>query len=534
MFFKDKMIYILMLGVLGFFAYMGYRYMDIQFLPTTGGDESVQFYQLLGMYEGFKHFNIEKIFRFEFYNYGFVWYLLNLLVVAPFHIIHNEALAIFAPRVLNGFFSVLCIWMIYKISRLYLSSLYSYGIVIFVLLMPGFYAEGYLFKPDVFQAFFLLWSVYLLALDNFSFGRKYYFSIVVFGLAVGIAKFQAVMFFPMIFAYAFVPFFSSFDFEGFKKSFNRCVFSFLITGFVWILTNPYLLHPRGFLAWWEMFVFNMHSNATNHGHYNHISLAQKLFSVVDFYFFEILVFVILIGICLGLFWRFFYLSVKKESFDKSVFFCVGVGFFVSLAYLFFAVNKAWSNYYISTVYLGVLLFIPLFELKNTKWILPLVLAIQVGGGLNGSYKQVFKKYNQDLSQLYIQSDELLDVLTPIVKNLREQGRDKIVILTDTPSFEYKKLGLKGKDIYQTFGELLPQMFSLEEFMKKSNSKNKDYFVPKDIIIISKKNPLFSSHIPKDSIESAETLRGLEENKYNYIKIPSSQDFVIFVKQQNKK
>lgn len=156
-----------------------------------------------------------------------------------------------------------------------------------------------------------------------------------------------------------------------------------------------------------------------------------------------------------------------------------------------------------------------------------------GGGLNGSYKQVFKKYNQDLSQLYIQSNELLDVLTPIVKNLREQGRDKIVILTDTPSFEYKKLGLKGKDIHQTFGELLPQMFSLEEFMKKSNSKNKDYFVPKDIIIISKKNPLFSSHIPKDSIESAETLRGLEENKYSYIKIPSSKDFVIFVKQQKK-
>ncbi|MDO7253540.1 hypothetical protein [Helicobacter cappadocius] len=32
---KDKMIYVLMLLVLGFFAYMGYQYMDIQFLPTT-------------------------------------------------------------------------------------------------------------------------------------------------------------------------------------------------------------------------------------------------------------------------------------------------------------------------------------------------------------------------------------------------------------------------------------------------------------------------------------------------------------------
>lgn len=532
MLYKDKMIYIVMLIVLGFFAYMGYRYMDIQFLPATGGDESVQFYQLLNMYEGFRHFDIEKIFRFEFYNYGFVWYLLNLLVVAPFHILHNDSIAIFAPRVLNGVFSVLCLWMVYKISRLYLSGLYSYGIVLFVLLMPGFYAEGYLFKPDVFQAFFLLCSVYLLALDNFSFGRKYYFSIVVFGLAVGVAKFQAVMFFPMIFAYAFVPFFSSFGFKGFKKSFNRCVFSFLMVAFVWILTNPYLLHPRGFLAWWEMFVFNMHSNATNHGHYNHISLAQKIFSVVDFYFFEIFVFAILVVFCLILFWRFFYLSVKKESFDKSIFVCVGIGFFVSLIYLLFMVNKAWSNYYLSTIYLGVLLFIPLFELKNIKWILPLLLAIQVGGGgINGSYKQVFKKYNQDLSQFYAQSDELLRVLSPIVKKMREEGKDTIVILTDTPSFEYKKLDLKGRDIYQTFGELIPSMFSLKEFMKKSNSKNKDYFIPKDIIILSKKNPIVLGDFREYSMEFIKTFKDLQQNKYNYIEMPSSQDFVIFVKKQ---
>lgn len=154
-----------------------------------------------------------------------------------------------------------------------------------------------------------------------------------------------------------------------------------------------------------------------------------------------------------------------------------------------------------------------------------------GGAINGSYKQVFKKYNQDLSQFYAQSDELLRVLSPIVKKMREEGKDTIVILTDTPSFEYKKLDLKGRDIYQTFGELIPSMFSLKEFMKKSNSKNKDYFIPKDIIILSKKNPIVLGDFREYSMEFIKTFKDLQQNKYNYIEMPSSQDFVIFVKKQ---
>ncbi|PAF43456.1 glycosyltransferase family 39 protein [Helicobacter sp. 11S03491-1] len=381
---KNNAIYIIMLVVLIFFAYMDYRYLDIQFLPATSGDEFPQFYQLFNMYEGLKQFNIEKFFRFEFYNYGFGWYLLNLLAVIPFHILHSESMAIFAPRVLNGLFSVMCLWMVYKISCLYLRRLYAYGIVLLFLSMPGFYLEGYIFKPDVLQAFFLLWCVFLFMLDDFRFGKNYYLAIGVFGLGVGVAKFQAVMFFPMVYAYILLPFFVDKKAFPFKKVFYHGIFSSAMILFIWILSNPYLLHPRGFRAWWEMFIINMHSNATNHGNNIHVSLGDKIFGIIDIYYLEIFVFVILCLVFLGLLGKFLYLRSKHCSYRIShtdIFIVIGVGVFVSLAYLLFGVNKAWSNYYISTFYLGILLFIPILMVSKIRhWTLLILLILQICGG----------------------------------------------------------------------------------------------------------------------------------------------------------
>lgn len=94
LFFKQKSIYILMLLVLAVFAYMDYRYLDIQYLAFTNGDEFMQYHSLLRMFDGIVNLNIEDLFRFDSYVYGFVWHLLNLAVVAPFHIIGNTEMAI--------------------------------------------------------------------------------------------------------------------------------------------------------------------------------------------------------------------------------------------------------------------------------------------------------------------------------------------------------------------------------------------------------------------------------------------------------
>ncbi|PAF43964.1 glycosyltransferase family 39 protein [Helicobacter sp. 11S02596-1] len=536
MIWKDKAIYLVMFFALCVFAYMDYRYLDIQFLGVTGGDELPEFHQWLTMYEGFRELNIEKIFRFGFYNYGFGWYLLNLLVTAPFHLLHNTEMAIYAPRVLNGVFSVACLWMIYKICRLYLPALQAYGIVFLVVLMPGFWSNGYLVKPDVFQAFFILWGVYLLARDNFGFGKAYLGSVFVFGLAVGVAKFQAVMFFPLLYAYVLVPYLRGiFDF---KKFFIHCVGITASVMALWVITNPYLLHPRGMGAWWGMFVFNMESNATNHGAYTHVSLAEKIFGVIDFYYFEIIVFIVLLCVCLALLWGF----ISKISRQKEAKFCqsdlfvvVGIGFLVSLVYLLFGVNKVWGNYYVSTIYLGVLLFIPMVQYpKIPRFVLPVLLVLQIigGGGSNHGYEQVFKKYDKDLSDVYAKSTGLVEMLEPIVQYLRSDNQT-IEILTDFASFEYQKLGLKSVNIHQMFGSITPDRISQEAFLKQSNSKNLAFFVPIDVIVFSKDNVFFSQEIPEEKREetkdSLDTIEALNKGAYGFKKTAESKDFIIYSK-----
>lgn len=95
-------------------------------------------------------FDLEKMFRFEFYNYGSIYYLLNVLVTASFNLLERYDLAIYAPHVLNDFLSVLNLWVIYKISNLYLSH-----------------------QRSIFLVFFGILGVYFLCLNSFAFGEKY-------------------------------------------------------------------------------------------------------------------------------------------------------------------------------------------------------------------------------------------------------------------------------------------------------------------------------------------------------------------------
>lgn len=373
---KDNFIYVIMLVLLAVFAYMDYRYLDLEFLAYTNGDEFMQYHSLLRMYEGILNFNIEDLFRFDSYVYGFVWHLLNLAVVAPFHMIGDTHMVIFMPRLLSGVFSVLCLFMIFKIARLFLDYFYSYGIVFLVIFMSGFYIEGYVFKPNVFQALLLLVSCYFLIKDNFVFNKNFYFGVLFFGLSVGAAKIQAIMFLPLIYLYIGVVFLRQPNISNFKFILKYGIFSTLAIVAIFVITNPYILHSRGFGAWWWLFVHNMQSNATNHGSYIDVSLSDKIFDVIDFYYFEIVLFIAIIVFCLFFLYQFF----KSKDKNLDIFFPVICSMLISLLYLFFFVNKTWSGYYVSSIYLCVLAFIPFFIRFHSKKLLALMLLLQMGGG----------------------------------------------------------------------------------------------------------------------------------------------------------
>ena len=546
---KNLALYALMAVCFGVFCYMGWRYVDVEFLALTNGDAMPQFLQLQKMYQGLTTLNIKQFFAFEFYNYGFFYYMLNLLAALPFIITENYSLQIYAPRVLNALFSIANIWLLYRIARIYLSALDSMLIAGIFVAMGGFWHLGYVFKPDVFQSFFVLACAYYLLRDNFSFGKHYTLAWIALGLGIGLAKFQAILFIPMVYAYIFVCMRT----QGIIPSIKRAVVASIGIFALWIATNPYLLHKSGFNAWLSMFEGNMRSNATNHGAYTQVPLSEKLSQVIELYYFEIVVFIVLLAAglycCIIALQRLIWQnprvldSSKQDSMQKPctqaesiciAFAPLAAGFLVSLAYLLFFVNKAWEAYYFSTIALGCVLFIPLALLvaetskgggQHRKKLYPtaalsLLLALQILGGLMSStYKQVFTKYPISLDSAHALAQEITELVRPFITS------PNATIFSDNVNFYYLSLGLKPTQIYQIFGLPNADGFVYEQWSKKPHSLP---FIPKDFIILSQ-NWWLSSYEKRAHTDeqTKEVLEKLFSGQYPYKQVAKSAHFIIF-------
>ncbi len=546
---ENLALYALMAVCFGVFCFMGWRYLDVEFLAFTNGDAMPQFLQLQKMYQGLTTLNVKQFFAFEFYNYGFFYYMLNLLAALPFIITENYSLQIYAPRVLNALFSIANIWLLYRIARIYLSALDSMLIAGICVAMGGFWHLGYVFKPDVFQAFFVLACAYYLLRDNFRFGKHYTLAWIALGLGIGLAKFQAILFIPMVYAYIFVCMRT----QGIIPSIKRAVVASIGIFALWIATNPYLLHKSGFNAWLSMFEGNMRSNATNHGAYTQVPLSEKLSQVIELYYFEIVVFIVLLAVglycCIIALQRLIWQnpraldSSKQDSIQKPctqaesiciAFAPLAAGFLVSLAYLLFFVNKAWEAYYFSTIALGCVLCIPLALLvaetskgggQHRKKLYPtaalsLLLALQILGGLMSStYKQVFTKYPISLDSAHALAQELTELVRPFITS------PNATIFSDNVNFYYLSLGLKPTQIYQIFGLPNADGFVYEQWSKKPHSLP---FIPKDFIILSQNWWLSSyekrSHSDKDT---QAVLEKLFSGRYPYKQVAKSAHFIIF-------
>lgn len=512
-------LFALMIGIACVFAIFGLRHLEIEFLEATNGDEFPQILQFENMFEGALALNIKQFFAFGFYNYGFIYYVLNLIVTAPFFALENYSYAIYAPRILNAIFVLLNVAMLYKIAKLFLEAKNAFLLILIFVSMAGFWLGGFNIKPDFFQSFFILLCAYFLVQDCAKFGRNYIFSIIALGLGVGVAKFQAVMFIPLIYCYICLPCVFNCNKSNIFLALKRlCVASVMIVA-LWIIANPYLLHPRGFNAWLNMFVLNMNSNATNHSAYTTPSLSDKIFKVIDFYYFEIIVFFILLGLCAWILVKF----LKGKDSKDYAFASIVCGFVVSLLYLLFFVNKIWASYYISTIALGVVILGiggQIFKNHSTKFFI-IILILQILGGIaNGAYKDVFSD-KKDLGTIKSRSDLMISAL----KEVAPQG--KIYnILTNNTAFAYLELGLKPKNIFNVYGKLDKESFVYSEWVKKPHTFD---FNPKDFIVLFKDSAFFGENIHNDKnlALSIEVLKELDSAKLPYKKVFDSADLVIY-------
>lgn len=462
-----KLILIIVFAV---FAYVNYRHLNIGFLSLVEIDEYAFHHSLINMFEGVIELNIKKLFSFYLYSYGFLFFLINLIFTFPFFFFDNTEMTIYFPRIVSTLFAVGSLYIIYIFTINRSSKLVSYLIVLFVLTMPGFWRNAFWFHPDWMMTFFILLSIYFYSKDNFNYKKYFWHGTLSFGFAIS-SKFQAITFYPFLFFYIFYENFNLKNFYNFKSKLILLIKSIFFTIIIFIILNPYILHPMGFEAWLVDFSSNMKSNNISYGAGEILGWKEKITNAINAYYFTFAIFVILA--LLITFNSVKYFFHKK----KDILNIISLYVFINLIYLIFFVNKDWQHYYLSVLIASSLLFI--IQSKKIKYILPLFIIINFALSFE-QYKKIF--FYNPITEKHLQmSKSLVDIFSGKV------DKNTNILIDPYVPFDFKSLDMNYKNIHNIYGTLAKKHFIKEEWFKVYPS-----FMPfseKNFIVL-KKNSLY--------------------------------------------
>ena len=310
------------------FTFIGLMYFDLQntnigFLQLHSLDEYTFHSSLQHMVSSVLVGNFSGLFGFSFYQYGFIYFFLNLLLALPGILTDNFTWAIFAPRFLTSLFAIGSLILIYKFSRLFIGIGPATIFTLIFISMPAFWFNATWFHPDWSMTFFLTAFIYFLAKDNWRFEKYFKYAVFCFGLALAF-KYQAITAIPLLGLYIFYDQIRELSITNLFLPIKRFVISIGAVFIIFILGNPYILHPMGWQAFKGSFLSNMESNATNHGAGTIVSFHEKItFALSDYYLNIIFLFILTLS-CLWLTWRF----INKA--EKSIFIIIAINFLINL------------------------------------------------------------------------------------------------------------------------------------------------------------------------------------------------------------
>jgi hypothetical protein len=459
---------IILATVFAVFAYINFRHLNIGFLSLVELDEYAFQHSLINMFEGVIELNLKKIFSFGFYSYGFIFFLINLIFTFPFFLFDNTEMTIYFPRIVSALFAVGSLYIIYIFTINRSSKLVSYLIVLFILTMPGFWRNAFWFHPDWMMTFFILLSIYFYSKDNFACKKYFWFGVLSFGFAIS-SKFQAITFYPFLFFYIFYENLNLKNFCNFKSKVILLIKSIILTIIIFIITNPYMLHPLGFEAWLANFTFNMYSNNSNHGAGTILEWNTKISNAIVAYYFTLVIFIFLAFLIT--FNSIKYFLHKK----KNILNVISLYAFINLIYLIFFVNKDWQHYYLGVLVPSSLLFTILRN--KQKYILPLFIILNFSLSFE-QHKKIFF-YNPITEQHLQMSQSLVTIFDGKV------DKNTNILIDPYVPFDFKSLDLGYKNIHIIYGALSKKHFIKEEWFPKVYRS----FPEKNFIII-KKNSLY--------------------------------------------
>jgi hypothetical protein len=262
------------------------------------------------------------------------------------------------------------------------------------------------------------------------------------------------------------------NFYNFKSKVILLIKSIIFTIIIFILTNPYILHPLGFEAWLVDFADNIKSNNTNHGTGEILKWKEKITNAINAYYFTFTIFVILVFLITFNSIKYF-LNRKKNILNV-----ISLYVLINLIYLIFFVNKAWQHYYLSVLIASSLLFI--IQSKKTKYILLLFIMINFTLSFE-RHKKIFF-YNPITEQHLQMSQSLVDIFSG------EVDKNTNILIDPFVPFDFKSLDMGYKNIHTIYGALSKKHFIREDWYKVYPAFV--FFSEKNFIVIKKSSLYF--------------------------------------------
>ncbi len=518
------------------------RHTTIGFLQIYSIDEYVFHGSVRHMYESLLGGNFSGLFGYGFYQYGFIYFFLNLLAATPGIALHQTWLAILGPRIITALFAIGSLGVIYHFARLYTDKKIALLFTAFFVTLPAFWFNASWFHPDFVMTFFLLGFVYFLARDKWQYQRNFFFGIVSYGLAIAF-KYQAITFAPLLIGYIFYDTVRHTTSTGLIQKIRLLMLSVMSIAGIFIVANPFIIHPMGWQAFSTSFVQNMLSNATNHGSSAVVTIADKISLAISTYYLNIIFFFIFNLAALWLTLLFF-----KHK-EKNIFVLIAINYLVNLTYLFFFVHKAWQTYYLPVIFTGLLIcvyYLQLMAPARAARYLGIALSIQLLC-FGSSYYPLLSVGRDSTSPDYITytTDAQRAMDTFVVQALQPLVTPTSVILLSayTP-LSYESLGLPYEQVKVIFGALTLDSFDLATYIRgqrnywgtlKTDEELSASFKPVDFIVLRKDVPYIATErIAGARDTTAYTtgrtiVDGLYDNTYDYALLTENDYVVIFTR-----
>jgi hypothetical protein len=406
---------------------------------------------------------------FEFFNngqsfvntiYGSFYNVLLMIFALPGLITGNYAWAITGGRMLSAVSALSAVFIIYKFLKPHLNIYNVILVVLFLISIPAFWINGTLLHPDWPMTAVFLLSLLFFYKSEAEFNSYYLLSVILFSISLAI-KFQNILFLPI---YG-LPFFKIWK-KNNLKAIGILVFV-ILSGF--FLFDFKLLFKGAFFDWLGAMKDQSVSNKTGFdpSGQSTITLADKLYVISQTYLPYILFFIMFITTPLFLVYKKF-----QNKFEVSVVLTL----YVVLFYYLLLVNKSWSYYYLTPIFLLVMIwFYFIAKVIQSQKVITIILSALLVVNIF-AFNQFFlislpSDYylpNKDIVKLQLRTNDYL------MNNLPEKENN--IFLDYNVSFDFQNCNNIGK--LQVFD------YSLKKHLLNGNFGWVDDF---EFFILSKKN-----------------------------------------------